>query len=619
MESQFDSTLIDRFPSGPGVYIMKNRGGAVLYVGKAKDLKQRVKQYFIPGRDGRFIVPFLMKQVAKIETISVHSEKEALLLENTLIKQYQPKYNALLKDDKTYIAIKITHKELWPYLEIVRIKGKVKDDALYFGPYTSAFSARNTVDILQKLFPLRQCSNAEFARRLRPCILYDLKKCIAPCVGKCTHEDYQKNVDRIIAFLKGQDQQIVRELEMEMLRSADALDFEQAVAYQKMIAQIETTVQKQHVDIPQGGDADMLGIYREADEVSLCQMFVRGGKLTGSRVFSFSNMVQDNAEMLETFLLQHYDAEKPPPKEIFVAESFEDAAVVGEILSGIHGFKITVHCPQRGQNKALASLAQINAMNAFKQEKDEAALREKKLLQLQESLRLKRYPQRIECFDNSHLSGEGMVSVLVAYTKGFKDTSRYRTYKCSKAVWGDDYAALREVLLRRYQKAKEENNLPDLLIVDGGKGHLNQAMKIFEELNIVSVDIIGLAKEEARHDKGITQEQIFLPNLKDSILLKKNSPVLYLLQEIRDEAHRFALKFQKKQRSKKIIASVLDDIPGIGPMRKKALLIHFGSVKAIKEATLEQLCQVPGINKTNAEIIKKHLNPNFHEKLGFIT
>lgn len=601
MNNSFDIAKIDKFPTGPGVYVMRNRGGSVLYVGKAKNLRQRIRQYFFEGRDGRHIIPFLTGQIQNIETISVSSEKEALLLENTLIKQNQPKYNALLKDDKTYIAIRIAHKTAWPSIEIVRIKTKIKDDALYFGPYTSALSARNTVNFLQKLFPLRQCSDAEFAKRTRPCILYDLKKCLAPCVQKCTEEDYKKNVSRIIAFLKGQDKQIIKELEAEMYKCADLLQFEQAASYQKMIHQIETTIQKQHVDIPQGRDADFMGIYREADEVALCQMLVRGGKLIGSRIFNFSNVVQDNSEVLESFFLQHYEPEITPPKEIYVAEQFEDANVVSDILSNLHGFKITVQFPQRGPNKALTDLAKMNAMNAFKQEKDEAALKEKKLLLFQETLRLKQYPERIECIDNSHLSGGGMVSVMVAFTKGFKDKSRYRTYKSSQGVLGDDYAALREVLMRRYHRAKQEADLPDLVIIDGGKGHLNQALKIFEELNIITVDLIGLAKEESRHDKGITQEQIFLPNVKDPILLKRNSPILFMLQEIRDEAHRFAINFQKKQRSKKIVASALDEIPGIGPIKKKALLVHFGSVKAIKDATLEQLCDVPGINKFNAE------------------
>lgn len=608
MEPQFDITLLDKFPTSPGVYLMKGKEGKVLYVGKAKDLKQRVKQYFYPGRDSREIIPYLVQQVVKVETILVHSEKEALLLENTLIKQYKPKYNALLKDDKTYIAIRIAYKHPWPALQIVRMKGRPADDALYFGPYTSAYAGRSTVDLLQRLFPLRQCSDAEFVRRNRPCILYGLKRCVAPCVGKCTADEYREHVDRTISFLKGQDKEIVRSLEKEMLRHADNLEFELAAACQRTIQQIKTTVQQQHVDIPQGGDTDVFGLYREADEAVLCLLFVRGGKVTGSRTFAFSEVVQEDAELLESFLLQHYDAETVPAKEILVAHPLADAHEISEILSGIHGFKVEVATPQRGQKKSIASLALLNAKNAFHQEKDAAALREKTLLKMQETLRLQKYPQLIDCFDNSHMGGTELVSVAVSYCNGFKNTARYRTYKCAQASAGDDYGAMREVLMRRYKRAKEEDNLPDLILIDGGKGHLNIAMKVLEELNLIGIDVIGIAKDESRHDKGVTQEQIFLPNTKDPILLKLNSPVLYFLQEIRDEAHRFAITFQKKQRSKKIVHSSLDDIPGIGPLRKKALLIHFGSVKAIKEATLEDLCKVNGISHANAKVIKEHFS-----------
>lgn len=597
----FDTAKIDKFPTQPGVYLMKNRGGAVLYVGKAKDLKARVKQYFVPGRDGRLMVPLLISQVADIETIIVRSEKEALLLENTLIKQHKPRYNVLLKDDKTYIAIKVTSKQMWPTLQVVRLKGKAPDDALYFGPYTSGLAARNVVDLLQRIFPLRQCSDQEFAKRTRPCILYGLKRCVAPCVGLCTHEEYKNHVDRTIAFLKGQNKEVIRQLEAEMRKSAEALEFEQALMYQKTIQQIEQTVQQQHVDMPQGGDADLIGLYREADEVAFCLMFVRGGKLTGSRVFNFSNMAQDNDEIVESFLLQHYDKDSVPAKEILLAEPLEIADVVEEVLSGVHGFKVSVYSPQRGVKRSLAELAAMNAKSAFHREKDEALLREKLLMSMKEAFRLTNYPKKIECFDNSHLGGSEQVSVMVAYMEGAKDSKNFRTYKSKAVVGGDDYGAMREVLMRRYKRGKEENNLPDLLIVDGGKGHLNVALKVLEELNIITVDVIGVAKEEGRHDKGMTQEQVFLPNIKDPISLKKNSPVLFFLQEVRDEAHRFAITFQKKQRSKKLVRSKLDAIPGIGPVKKRALLLRFGSVKAIKEATLEELCKVPGITQALAE------------------
>lgn len=600
----FDISSLDKFPTLPGVYLMKNQNGLVIYVGKAIDLRARVKQYFIPGRDGRFMVPYLIKHVTAIDTIVVPSEKEALLLENNLIKQHRPKYNALLKDDKTYIAIRLNNKHPWPSLHLVRYKGKPPADGIYFGPYTSAAAARQTYELLNKLFPLRQCSDAELLRRTRPCILYGLKRCIAPCVNKCTPEEYKIHVDRTVAFLRGYDKEVVKDLQKEMLQHASALEFEEAARLQRTIQQIETTVQQQNVDMPRGGDADAYGIYREADEVVICQLFIRHGKLTGSRCFSFSNNAQMNDELLESFLLQHYDEQNPPPSEVIVADTLPGSADIAQLLTGLQGKKVDVYTPQRGPKHAIVDMAVMNAKSYFEKQRDATLQRERILLELQEKLKLKRYPQKIECFDNSHIAGSEHVSALVCYNGGFKDSKQYRTYKCKEVTPGDDYDAMREVLMRRYARAKEENNLPDLVVVDGGKGHLNIALKVFEELNIITLDVIAVAKEEARHDKGSTQDEVFLPNVKDPVIFHRNSPVLFLLQEIRDEAHRFVINFHRKRRSKKLVKSSLEEIPGIGPVKKKALLIHFGSVKAIKAASEEEWRQVPGISDANVTALK---------------
>lgn len=596
----FDPKKLDQYSALPGVYLMKDHEGGILYVGKAKNLRQRLKQYFVPGRDGRIMVPYLVAKIVGIDTIIVNSEKEALLLENNLIKQHQPRYNALLKDDKAYIALKISTKEEWPNVQLVRYRGSPEPDGIYFGPYTSAHAARQTLELLNRLFPLRQCSLQEFARRKRPCLLHQMKRCIGPCCGQCTKEEYNKHVQRTIKFLRGQDKEVLKELYEEIDRLSENMEFERASAIHQTIQYIEKTIEQQNVDSPLGIDADVLGLYRHGHDVVVSQLIFRGGRLNGSKHFNFSNIGEEDEELISSFLMQHYQGKEDNPHEILIPILLPDKEAIEEVLS-----KITVHVPQKGKKKALLDMANANAEAAFKTQKSEAMLREKTLLELQEVLSLSRYPQRIECIDNSNLSGDEPVSSIIAFTDGAKDKKRYRLFRLHIGTKPDDYAAMHEVLTRRYKKAKENNDLPDLLILDGGKGQLNVALRVFEELNIVGVDVVGLAKEQGRHDKGLTAEQVFLPNRSEPILLKKTSPILFLLQRIRDEAHRFTIAFHRKRRSKKTIRSALDDIPGIGYVKRKALLTHFGSLKKVELASDEELLQVKGISKGNVASIRE--------------
>ena len=610
----FDTNKLDKFPILPGVYLMKGRNGTVLYVGKANNLRQRVRQYYGAGGDGRFMVPFLISKVEEIETIIVTSEKEAFLLENNLIKKYQPRYNALLKDDKTYVALKINHRDKWPTVTLIRYKGKPKDDGLYFGPYLSAYAARQTLDFLHKVFPLRKCSDQEMARRVRPCVLYEMKRCLAPCVNKTTEEVYQVHLDRIIKFLRGQNKEVLQDLYDALQKASDDLEFEKAADIHQMILQIEKTVESQNVDKPLGSDSDVFGIFRQGDEIILSQMLFRSGKLLGTRHFNFSNNAQEDHELLESFLIQHYDQQMDMPHDILLPVQVEGAEAIEDILSANRKRKVHLIIPQRGDKVSLIEMAQANAKSAFEQQKDVKLIREKTLLDMQEKLKLNRYPRRIECFDNSHIQGNEPVASMVAFTDGAKDSSRYRKYKIRSAESSDDYGAMYEVLTRRYKRAKEENDLPDLVIVDGGKGQLNMALKVFKELDIISVDVIGLAKEQGRHDKGMTTEQIFIPDIKDPIIFKKTSPVLFLMQQIRDEAHRVALTFHRKRRNKQIVRSALDDVPGIGPARRRAILKHFGSLKKLKEATREEIQEVKGLTSANVQslwdfIHKGHSQP----------
>lgn len=603
---KFDSKKLETYPVQPGVYIMKDGHGHILYVGKANNLRQRLKQYFSPGGDGRIMVPFLILVVEEIDLIVVNSEKEALLLENTLIKKHKPKFNALLKDDKSYIALRITHKKSWPVLQLWRYKGKPESESLYFGPYTSALAARATFDFLNRLFPLRQCSDQEFARRTRPCILYDMKRCLAPCVGRCTAEEYDSNVQRTIKFLRGQNKDVVEELYNEMHKAADLLQFEQASEFLKIIRQIEATIETQKVSKPLGIDCDAIGIFRYANDAILFQLIFHGGSLTGSKNYQFSNIIENDVELLESFLLQHYESQTDLPHEILLCEQIDDAEIISEIISKDKRRKVSILTPKKGEKKALVEMARNNAEVTYRKEKDQKFLQEKILGEMQALFHLKNFPRRIECFDNSHLSGDEPVSSLVAFTDGKKDSSRYRKYKIKTAAAGDDYGAMREVLTRRCIKGMELNDLPDLMIIDGGKGHLNTVLSILSSLNIVTVDVIGVAKEDSRHDKGSSAEQIYIPNIKDPILLKARSQVLFLIQQIRDEAHRSAITFHRKRRSKQIIKSSLDDIKGIGPQKRKLLLTHFGSIKKLKEASVEELKALKGISNANIKAILDH-------------
>lgn len=599
----FDISKLEDFPTQPGVYFMKDAKGAVIYVGKANNIKVRLKQYFVSGSDDRIQIPYLLEQVVTIDTIVVSSEKEALLLENTLIKRHRPKYNVLLKDDKSYLSFKIS-KHKYPLMQLVRYKGLPPSDGRYFGPYTSSLKARAMFDLVSRTFPLRQCSDEEFARRTRPCLLYQINRCPAPCVHICTDEEYQSNVENATRLLKGQNQVLIAELKKEMLLASDALEFEKAAKLLQKIQLLESTKDVQNVQNISAESLDAIGIYREGDEVVISILIWRTSRLEDVQHFEFANVIESNQDLLNSFLLQHYLQQDPPP-EIVLSHEIDAAAIVAEILSERRGKKVVVSTPQKGDKKQLALLAQTNAEAAFRQRKDSHSIKQKLLLDMQEKLSLSRFPRRIECFDNSHLFGQNPVAAMVVFVNGEKYKQGYRKFHIKSAPKGDDYAMFREVLQRRFEKVKNEatGELPDLLIIDGGKAHYNLACKILSDLDIVSCDIIAVAKEEGRHDKGLSQERIFHPEATEPILLSLHSPILLLLQQIRDETHRFAITFHKQQRKKSTIKSVLDDIPGIGPVKKKKLLQTFGSVKAILELSVAELCKVPGITKKDAEMV----------------
>lgn len=592
----FKKEKIQGFPQDPGVYIMKDQTGTILYIGKAKNLRQRIRNYF-SGNDTRAIIPHLVSKIEEIETLVVSSEKEALILENNLIKEHQPKYNALLKDDKSAIALKINPKDQWPKLSIVRYRGSPEEKGLYFGPYASALAARETFELILKLFPLRQCSDAEFLRRNRPCLLYQMKKCLAPCARKCSSQEYTDCVHKTIRFLKGQDKEVVRELTREMTQASDALEFEKAGKIADLLKKIEITLEAQHVDTPRGDDADVIGLYGEKGNSVLVLLRFRKGRLSGSKAFDFSGIIQDREDLVSSFLLQRYEPPSEIVQEILLDMPFKDCQLISDILSERYGVKVKVHIPLKGIKRRWVELAQKNAHVHFRAQGRLQIQHEKTLMDMQEVLGLSRFPQKIDCLDISHTAGNQPVATCVTFVDGVKASRGYRTYNIKLGNKGDDYEAMTQVLTRRYKKAQEEMSLPDCVIVDGGKGHLKIALKVFESLNIVGVDVIAIAKESGRHDKGMTQEQIFTSIETKPFLLSAHSPILFLLQNIRDEAHRFAIAFHRKQRSKKILHSALDDVKGIGPVKKRALLTKFGSMKGVLEASDEELLSVKGMTQ----------------------
>ncbi|MCB1107397.1 MAG: excinuclease ABC subunit UvrC [Chlamydiia bacterium] len=582
--------FLENIPKEPGVYLMKDKKGEILYVGKAKQLDKRVKQYFIPGRDGRLMVPFLTSHVEAIDTIVTFSEKEALLLENTLIKKHQPKYNVLLKDDKTFISLTINHKHAWPMIRVTRYRGNPKAETLHFGPYTSAFSARQTLDLMNRVFKLRQCSDRELSSRLRPCLLYSIKRCLAPCAEKCTKETYDGEVKRAIEFLKGNDQAILNQLKNEMAIASENLEYERAGSIHKTIQQIEhVTKSKQAIIRSKGKDCDIFALYHEGKHHIIAELMYREGRLIGADHFKFIELASTDEEIWETFLLQHYQNQESSPPEILLPIKLKEQETLEEILN------LSIIHPKKGEKAHLIELALKNAKALFTEELSKEEL----LLDLQETCGLDRCPVRIECFDTSNISGTDLVACMVGFTDGKRDKERTRLFKVKGIDKPDDYGAMREVLTRHYTKAKENDDLPDLTLVDGGKGQLNVALEVFKTLEIANVDVISLAKEEGRHDKGLNFEKIFIPHKKDPIFLSPRSSTLFILQQIRDEAHRVAIHYHRKRRTKRLIQTELDQIPGIGPKKRTLLLKHFGSVKKIKEASREELENLPGLNKND--------------------
>ena len=618
--------VLEDIPKSPGVYLMKNAKGQIIYIGKALSLQSRVRSYF-SGTDTRHSVPFIVGKTESIEWLITNTEKEALILENNLIKMHRPRYNIVWRDDKTYISLRIDPAEKYPRISIARVRGKIKDKALYFGPYSSAASVRETLRLLNKAFPMRTCTDAKMrAHTDRPCLQCQIRRCPGCCVNLISEEEYAEIARSAILFLQGKNTELIASLTEKMNRAADEMRFEDAAKIRDQVRAIERTVEKQRVVSMQTIDRDVFGLAREADEAQLSIMHIREGKLLESSSYPFSRVKISDEEVVSSFINQFYSSGRPIPDEIILPVEIPERTAFEEMLSERREKKVAVVLPKKGEKGKLLEMANKNAQSALAARKDEQAILVETLSLMQKKLRLTRVPHRIECFDISNIGGNLAVGSMVTFTDGKKDSSNYRRYKIKTVSQADDYAMIHEVLTRRLRRGKESSELPDLIVIDGGKGHLNVARKVLQDLQVEGVDVISLAKDRPARPAGERQpeksqpprpvgEKIYIPDVKDPIFLRSNSPILFLIQRLRDEAHRFAITYHKSLRKKAALRSALDLLPGIGPKRKKQLLKHFGSLKTMKEASLDELASVAGMTRPAAETVYRYLREELECRL----
>jgi excinuclease ABC subunit C len=597
---------IDRLPTHPGVYLFKDKKGTILYVGKAGNIKHRVSSYFQKptGKDLKTLM--MLEKVTDIDIIVTDTEKEAFILENNLIKVHHPRYNVKLRDDKNYPCLRLSIGEEFPTLTIVRrIK---KDGSLYFGPYPSATSLRETLRLIRRLFPIRTCLDTKFSGRLRPCVNYEMDRCAGPCCGKIDRDQYREMVHQVRMFLEGKNKDLVESLKKKMGEESEQLHFEKAAKIRDQVEYIEHVIEKQKIVSSDFVDQDVIGFYRQDHTFVVHPLFIRGGKLLGGKGFAFPSKGLPDEEVLSSFLHQYYREGKFIPEQILIPEAIPEQDLVEQWLTDLKGKRVRIFVPMKGDKRHLLEMACGNA-EQYLLGKDELEKEEGKLLQvLKEELHLKKISRRIEAFDISNLQGENAVGSMVFFENGKPDKERYRHFKIKTIEGADDYAMMYEVLLRRYQKAIGKDDLPDMVLLDGGRGQLNVAQEVFKELKIREVDLISLAKERVVEGPRLSrlrksEEKVFHPQYKEPFILGKHSPVLHLLDRIRDEAHRFAITYHKKVRSRDTIKSVLGEIPGIGKVRQKELLKYFGSVEKIKEATEEELAKAPKMNRKSAQIV----------------
>ncbi len=589
-------------PEAPGVYLFKSEKGEILYVGKAKNLKKRLSNYLRQDLSQTPKTRALLAKAAQVEIIVARSEKEALLLEANLIKKHRPQYNVILRDDKAYPLLRISLHEKFPGIRVVRRRRK--DKALYFGPYPSAGAVKETLRFLGHIFPLRRCSTAEFRRRERPCLYYQIGRCPAPCVGKISEEEYRQIVNGVIMFLRGKAGPLLKKLQAEMEACAERLEFERAAVLRDRIRAIEKTLEAQVVALSEERDLDVFAVARQGEKISGCVLFVRSGALIGKKNFHLTRVDLDEPALFSLLLRQFYDEGKYIPDEILLPKEPEDQEFLSEWLSELAGKKVEIRVPKRGARRSLMEMAKKNALEALAARLKGERPYEELAEEMTVYLRLPKIPRRVEGVDISNIQGEIPVGVTVSFLDGSPDKKAYRRYHIKGVSQPNDYAMMFEVLQRRLTRGVEEDNLPDLLVIDGGKGQLQIALTVLEELGLKGeIGVCAIAKE--REKEG---DKIYIPGRKNPLNLARHNEILRFLQRVRDEAHRFAITFHRKTRSKKALVSSLDQIPGVGPKRRQTLLRHFGDLEAIRKASVEEIARLPGLNRKVAQEIKRYLS-----------
>jgi len=612
------TSILGSLPDSPGCYLMKDEQGKIIYVGKAINLKNRVKSYFQKSSDHSYKTRRMVANIRDIEWIVVASELEALILEMNLIKEHRPFYNVRLKDDKRYPYIKIHWQDEFPKVTVTR--NMVQDGSRYYGPYTSVWAVHQTLDILRKIFPYLTCAREITGKDPRPCLYYDIHLCSGPCIGAITKADYRQMIEDLAKFLEGKTDPVLKRLQSEMEKASNQLNYEKAAVVRDQIQAVERVVERQKIISNERKDSDVIAMARSNGEACVQIFFIRSGKLIGREYFILEGTEEeDNTEILEEFIKQFYSQAAYIPNKVMLPQEVEEALIINEWLNTKRGGeKVQIIVPKRGQSKALVKMAAENAAETlrsleirWKADKDR---QRDALAEIQQALGMSEPPNRIECYDISNTQGTASVGSMVVFEQGIPNKKLYRRFNIRTVTGPDDFASMREVLTRRFSNLFTEAEaksspgykpdlafslLPDLLIVDGGKGQLRQAIEVLEENDLTGqFTIVGLAKEE---------ELLFLPNFSEPIRLDDHSQGYYLVQRIRDEAHRFAITAHRNKRGKIGLTSRLDTIPGIGPARRKELISRFGSIQGILEANPEEIAKIKGISIEKANAIKAEL------------
>jgi len=591
---------LDHLPDQPGVYLMKSTRGEIIYIGKARVLADRVRTYFLKGSDHTPKTSVLVGQVADLETIVTRSELEALILESNLIKQHRPRFNVVLRDDKQYPYLRLPIKEEFPRLSIVR--RVQKDGALYYGPYVPTGAMRETLKVIRKVFPLATCEIEINGRAERACLEFEIKRCMAPCIGNQTKEDYHQIVKQVRMFLEGRDTELLDGLRAKMQSAAELEDFEEAARVRDRIVKIDRTLERQRVAQTSGIDQDVVGIARQGTAVDLQMLFVRGGLLIGRKDFFWPEGADTtDVELVRSAIEQFYNKDGLPPKELLIPVALEDTPLIEDWLSQKKGESVRVVTPERGAKHQLLRLAEENAGAAVANHLRDQEIDRQAVEELKRLLRLPLAPRRIECFDISNTMGAQSVASMVVWEDGQAKKADYRKYRIRTVEGANDFASMQEVVARRYHPS-QELSLPDLVMIDGGLGQLMAAMEGLRTIGRSELAMIGLAKA-----RGEKEERIFLPGRKNPVLLNPSSPATHLLQRIRDEAHRFAITYHRKLRGKALVASELDAIIGIGTIRRNRLLKTFGDLDKIAGATDDQLREA-GLDAKTMEEVRKALS-----------